>query len=190
MVLPTTGAFSLIPQFLQFKKEFFTAINSCPKMGFYEFTLTPGIIDVMPFIWSEFDTQVGYTYVIPWSESVDWQGNISRQFRKKLIRARKEMQNYGCNIEMDVSFEQAHFLFCETANAKGFSLSLEKRMPYWWNIVQKRQAGRIYFMRDVQGKALCATAMVWDSRTAYYLLCGMLNEVRKKRPSISFLLSV
>ena len=174
-------------RYVHFKKEMLSAIESLPRLGFYDFILRPCDTDVMPFLWNGYDTQVTYTYVIP-KEECTWQRNMSSTQKRNLRKARKELRTEGCAIETNPPFDDVKFLLLETARLKGYSMEgYSDQMSLWWEVVQKRGAGRLYLVRDTQGNAVCATVLVWDSHTAYYL-GGGIRAVGRQKTHLNYLL--
>ncbi len=162
------------------KKELHSSIDALPRVDFYDFGLGRAFRDIMPFLWNGFDTHISYTYVIPFSEAATWQKNISEKTKRKLKAARKEAAETGCRIETDPPFMELKPLFFETGDTKGFSMSrYEAALPKWWAAMKDMNAGRSYILRDKGGKGLCASLMVWDNRTAYVLLNGMMRDMRR-----------
>ena len=43
----------------------------------------------------------------------------------------------------------------------------------WWAALCREEAGRAYVVRDAEGRAACATLLVWDHVCAYYLASGI-----------------
>ena len=167
------------------RQELTEIVAALPRLSFVELIFSPEIIDVMPFLWDGFEPELLYTYVIPRSESGRWRDNISARHRGCLKLARKEMLRFGCKIEVDPPFAEVQALLRETAKAKGFVLP--ERADEWWEEVLKRNAGRAYVVRDQQSRVLCATIMVWDSSSSYFVLAGMTAEARRKT-HLNFLL--
>jgi hypothetical protein len=159
------------------KKELFEAIFACPRADYIEFALSNEINDIMPFIWSGFDTHVAYTYIIPKSESEFWTKNMSKRHKINLNQARKEMLDFRCTIQINPPFNLIQPLLSDTAKIKGFRYF--GKTESWWNTVFKKGVGRIYLIRNSEMDPICTTVMVWDSHTAYYLLGGMNYKVRK-----------
>ena len=86
-------------QYSHFKKETLKALHSLPEVDFYDFGLSRGEIDIMPFLWNGFDAHIGYTYVIPATEKDAWRKNISEKTRRALKSAHAEAAETGSTIE-------------------------------------------------------------------------------------------
>jgi Acetyltransferase (GNAT) domain len=163
------------------KKEFLAAINSMPRVDFYDFGIWRHYNDLMPFLWNGFETNVIYTYVVPANEPDGWRKDMSENTRRALQSAHREAGLKGCRIEVNPPFEEADRLFRETQRLKSFSTDgYSDRMTGWWDEVKARDAGRTYMLKDGKGNPICATLVVWDSHTMYCLINGMLETMRSE----------
>jgi Acetyltransferase (GNAT) domain len=163
------------------KNEILNSLRYLPDADFYDFHLWRFCDDLMPFIWNGFETQVLYTYVIPAGNVETWQGNMSKNTRRFLKEARITAEKEGFSgILTDAPFEDMDLPFKDTMEAKGFQVSLYSKMHGWWDAVKKRKAGMSYLIRDKEGRPACASIMVWDNRSAYALMNGMVPSVRSE----------
>lgn len=172
--LPSAG--STYERNQRVKEELFAALASFPRAELYVLAPAPQISDVSPFLWCGFRSMMEYTYVIPKAKAPCWKEDLSANCRRNLIRARAESGERGCFLEVDPPVGEIEPLLLETARRK--RCSTPDRLAPWWEEVRSRQAGRIYLVRNQDGVPLCATVAVWDTRTTYYLLAGMRDEVR------------
>lgn len=162
------------------KKELSEAIAAMPEVDFYDIVLAPGARDIMPFLWTGFEPHVLYTYVLPRSEREAWRDGLSQMIRRNLKKAHKEATESGCTIGIDPPIRKLEPLVRQTAQTKGFSLrQYTPRIADWWSAVSDREAGRAYAVHDSSGAPLCATLMVWDETTAYYVAGGMTDMARE-----------
>jgi len=152
---------------------------SCPRLGLYDFVLPPGVDDLMPFIWNGYSTSAKYTYVIPASEKDLWEEGMSNRNRRTLERAREDVEREGHVLVTDPPATEVAELLEGTAEVKGFaSRRSTERLPAWWDAVSSRDSGRLYLLRDPDGRPACATVLVWDARSAYYIAGGMRRDLR------------
>lgn len=163
------------------KKMMLLAIQGLPRLGMYDFVLSPGQSDVMPFLWNGFDVDLGYTYVLPCLERDTWQSNAAKTHQRHIRKAVKEAAENGLQIEADAPLDAVLPLLDSTADAKQFAFDrCRAKVPTWWDAVRRHDAGRAYLLRDEQGQPAAATLMVWDSRSAYYLAGGLRSDLRKR----------
>ena len=165
------------------------AIHSLPKLGFYDLRLRPVDTDVMPYLWNGFDTQVGYTYVIPASQKDDWMEGASKTTRKELRRAIREVAEQGYQIEENPAAADMLPLIQDTINAKDFRIDrLAERFADWWQAIRDHQVGCGYLLRDKVGTPMAADILIWDRRTAYSILGGIRTDMRKDSRVVTILL--
>jgi hypothetical protein len=151
-----------------------------PRVSVYDLILSPGDIDIQPYLWNGFDALVAYTYVIPKEDAGAWREGASEKQRRNLRKAHEEASASGYTLVVDPPFEEVRPVLAETPALKGYSISRHFAvMPRWWEAVRARDAGRSYLLRDREGRGACAALMVWDHRSAYYLAGGMRGDLRK-----------
>ncbi len=171
------------------KKEVLDAINSLPKTGYYDILLHSLQDDLMPYIWNGFDTQVYYTYVIPAAGGDTWRVNMAGRMRNYLRGAHKEADESGCRIEVNPPMADVLPLLFDTAQAKGYSMKRSgSKLPSWWMCIKEREAGRSYLLRDKDDRALCASIMVWDNHSSYFVFNGILSDERRRKGHLNMLL--
>jgi len=154
-------------------------LMACPRVVWSQFVMLTDHIDLSPFMWNGYEAQASQNIVILREESDVWQSNISRGHLKKLRKALHEWEYHGCTLEVHQSFEEVLPLFKETASSKGFNLAHSSRLLNWWRAVRAKGSGRVYLIRDREGSPLCSAVLVLDSTSAYYLLGGMSEKIRR-----------
>jgi hypothetical protein len=159
------------------KNEILCSLQSLPRLDFYDFHLWRFCNDLMPFIWNGFETQVFYTYVIPAANVNTWRNDMSQKTRRFLKEARRMAEKEGYSeIITDASFDEMDLPFRETMKTKKFEVSQYSKLPAWWEAVRNRKAGVSYLIKDKEGQPICASIMVWDGRTAYSLVNGIVSR--------------
>jgi CelD/BcsL family acetyltransferase involved in cellulose biosynthesis len=166
-------------QYRQIKANLEDCLRSLPHLSLYDFTLPLEVEDVQPFLWHGFEVLPAYTYVLQASERENWPQHMAKDRKRKLNRAQKEAEERGYVIECNEDVNAVGALLLRTAGRQNFSLDTTlDRFARWWSRVQQQDAGRLYLLRDGNGRPVCATVLVWDNRTAYYLAGGIDPEVR------------
>lgn len=166
-------------RYSQNRRRISEIMAACPRLGLYDFVLPPGEDDLMPFIWNGYGTSAKYTYVIPASEKDLWESGMSSRNRRTLERAREDVESGGQTLVIDPPVSEVAGLLAGTAEVKGFSSRRStERLPAWWDAVSSRDAGRLYLLRGPDGRPACATVLVWDRRSAYYIAGGMRRDLR------------
>jgi hypothetical protein len=155
-------------------------LEHSPRMGMYDFILSPDFGDAMPFLWNGFDVTVGYTYQIPPAGVAQWQSAMSSGHRRDLRKAAAVLQECGAQLETTDDLESCRGVLLETARLKGFKEeSSWEAMRAWWREVVAHDAGRLYRIRQSGAQPLCASLLVWDRGCGYYLASGMRADARR-----------
>lgn len=161
------------------KNRMVRLLGQSPRMGMYDFILSPDFGDTMPFLWNGFDVTVGYTYQIPPAGPEPWQSAMSSGHRRDLRKAGAVLQDCGALLETSDDLESCRSVLLETARLKGFKEeSSWEAMRAWWQEVVAHNAGRVYRIRQPGQEPLCASLLVWDRCCGYYLASGMRGDVR------------
>lgn len=162
------------------KKQTNAIMEAVPRLGLYDFVVRPGTTDALPFLWNGYRSGLTHTYVLPNGERDQWRDNMSEMNRRNLNKARREADEADLSVDNDADVSEIAELLKDTARAKGFSFQrAAARLGPWWDEVRRREAGRLYIIRDGDGAPCAATVMVWDARTAYYLAGGMRDGTRR-----------
>jgi hypothetical protein len=155
------------------------AIQSLPKLGFYDLRLRPADRDLMPYLWNGFETYVGYTYVIPVAEKDHWAEGAAKSTRKELRRAAREVVEQAYRIEENPEARDMLPLIQDTVAAKQARFpQLETKFSAWWQAIRAHGAGCGFLLRDKNGAPMAADILVWDQHTAYSVLGGIRADLR------------
>lgn len=111
-----------------------------------------------------------YSYVIPIEEKETWIQQTSKTRRWTLRKACKDASDQNFFVDDHPHISEVLSVLEETAQAKHYSFAhYARRLPTWWEAVTTRKAGRAYILRDSQGRGVCTSLMVNDTRSAFYL---------------------
>jgi Acetyltransferase (GNAT) domain len=129
----------------------------------------------MPFYWRGFSSSTYYTYVIENLTDLDriWNGlmeNIRTDIRKaqKIVAIRTDL---GIESFLDLNAQT----FERQDRVPSYSRDYVRRIEA---ACAERQARKIFFAEDVQGRVHGAIFVVWDENSAYYLMGGRDSELR------------
>jgi len=162
------------------KKTFQTLLRSLPGVGMYDFVLSYGDTDVLPFLWNGFDTLVEYSYVIPVAEKGIWTRHAAKTRRWSLRRSATDAAREDFVVDDRPAFSEVVPLLHETNEVRRHPISqYANRLDDWWKTVVERKAGRAYMLRDRQGRGAAVSVMVHDHRSAFYVAGGMRRDLRK-----------
>jgi hypothetical protein len=152
-------------------KEIGTAFAIFLKSEFdrvVDLAFSPEVVDLQPFIWQGFATELRYTYRLSVTNLQNVLDNMDAGRRRNLVSAEKQ----GLQIESGVdfgeivrlnekSFERQNLLAGHRQAANRFEPAL-------------RRVGRClgFLARSKEGEPLGAVWIAWDEKRAYYLLGG------------------
>ena len=155
-------------------------LGQSPRLGMYDYILSPDFGDAMPFLLNGFDVTVGYTYQIPPAGVEQWQSAMSPCHRRDLRKAGAVLRDSGAQLETTDDLESCRSVLLETSQFKGFKeRSSWETLRTWWREIVAHDAGRLYRIGPPGQDPLFAALLVWDRRFAYYLASGIRADVRR-----------
>lgn len=131
----------------------------------------------LPLFWHGFKQTTWYTYVLPDISDLDrvWQG-----FRENIRRDIRKAQKGGVRVETTDDLDLFLDIHERTFSRQGL------RLPYSRDLVHSidracrlRAARRIFVGHGPDGRPHAAVYLVWDERTAYYLMGGGDPDLRQ-----------
>lgn len=145
-------------------------IKLLPKHCFFKQHFSSEFTNWLPFYWAGYRQTTRYTYVIDDLSDIDkvWD-NIRYSTKRKINMAIK----HGIKIEHNLGSDKLYEL-----NEKTFKrqkLSVPYSREYLRRIEEackKRNASKMFFAVDETGQIHAAVYIIYDSKTAYYLIGG------------------
>lgn len=130
----------------------------------------------LPWYWRGFEQTTRYTYILDdlHSEEDLWQG-LQSNIRRELRKAR---DRFGLRVRTDLGPDVLMQVCQKTfqrQDSKGLPEQVVRRI---YETCEKRGSGRSFFAVDEQNRVHATAYLVWDDRTAYYLLGGGDPELR------------
>ncbi|MFQ5650801.1 MAG: GNAT family N-acetyltransferase [bacterium] len=150
-------------------------IQKLPKCHYTSFRLHPTVSNWLPFHWHGFQQTTRYTYLLPDISQPDtiWQemrSNIRREIRKARNRV---TVTHDSDVELLIDLQQ------KTFNRQGQKHAIEPAVIRAIHAAcSQRDQGKLFFAKDDSGKTHSGLLLVWDDRTAYYLIGGSDPELR------------
>lgn len=150
-------------------------IDKLPDCHYYNFRMSPYFENWLPFYWNNFEQTTWYTYVITDLSNLDsiWEGmrsNIRREIRKAKKQVTVEQKN-----DPELLQSMVEMTYDRQDKEPSFNYEKLKRIC---NTSIERDQGTIFFARDEQDRVHSGLFLVWDDRTAYYLVGGSDPELR------------
>jgi hypothetical protein len=137
----------------------------------------PTFLDLQPFLWNGFSSNVRYTYIADISD-------ISRAWERMDATRRNDIRKgMESGFTCDTKGTLDTFIGLRKQNLVRRSLSspvpVRQIERYHKTMVEKGQT-KMFFVRNAQGEVLASLYMVWDKRRAYYLM-GEMNPIAETR---------
>jgi Acetyltransferase (GNAT) domain len=161
---------------LNHQEELYTElIEQLPTHDYFSQTFHYSVENWLPFYWKGFQQTTRYTYVIDdltnldhvWSE---FQENIRRAIRKASKRLQVHSE-YGIDKFLNIN----ELTFSRQGLPLPYSREFVRRLD---DACSSRSARKIFFAEDARGRIHAAAYIVWDERSAYYLMGGGDPELR------------
>jgi hypothetical protein len=158
------------------QKELYTElIEQLPAHDYFSQNFHYSVENWLPFYWKGFQQTTRYTYVIDDLSDLDqvkseFQKNIRYDIRKasKKLRVHSE---YGIDKFLDVNA----LTFARQGLPLPYPRESVRRLD---DACSARSARKIFFAEDASGRVHAAAYIVWDERSAYYLMGGGDPELR------------
>jgi len=163
---------------LSFEKKIFTElINKLPSIGYFYHKFHYSITNWLPFYWKGFKQTTRYTYVI---EDIDNEQQLWEGFSPKIRTDIKKAKDKN-NIVVEESEDMDTFLDINEMSFKRQNLKL----PFTRDSIKKvdkicaeKKCRKIFFAKDENNRIHSAVYIVWDNRSAYYLMGGGDPDLR------------
>jgi lipid II:glycine glycyltransferase (peptidoglycan interpeptide bridge formation enzyme) len=150
-------------------------IDQLPSWDYFEADCHHRIENWLPFYWRGFEQTTRYTYVLNDVSSLEsvWKG-LQENVRRNIRKARRKL-----TVRTDLSVDQLFHMFELTF------LRQRRRLPFSRNFFERldaacamRNARRMFFAEDSEGRIHAALYVVTDRDYAYYLLGGADPDLR------------
>ncbi len=150
-------------------------IEQLPVFDYFSQNFHYSIINWLPFYWHGFNQTTRYTYVIEKLNDLDvvWQ-EMRENIRREIRKAENQLV-----LRSDLSLD--HFLDLNELTFQRQNMAV----PYTREFVnrldqacQRNNCRKIFFAEDAQGHLHAAVYIVWDSKSAYYLMGGADPDLR------------
>lgn len=124
----------------------------------------------LPFFWRYYKEITRYTYVIDTSKSIEEiESGYATNLRNHIRKARKIVSLSKDEISADRFFEVNRMSFNRQGREIPYSLDFVKRI---YTACKEHDACKIFCAEDEAGNIHSVALLVWDEKSAYYLLNG------------------
>lgn len=130
--------------------------------------------DIRPFIQNRFDTTVNYTFVVDLTKIQDTWSRIKNSVRRQIRSAQKELR-----VEIEYHTRNLFQMYKETYERQKLQVSIGAgELERIYNALAGKDRAQIYSVKDIDGNIHSSSLVVWDTKSAYYLVGGASNSFR------------
>jgi len=152
-------------------------ISQLPRFDYFNQNFHYSATNWLPFYWHDFKQTTRYTYVIEDLSDIKkiWDGllpNIRTDIKKAQNRFGVEVKT---NLDIEVFLDVNEMTFTRQVMKLPYSRDLVRRLD---QACAPREARKIFFGIDKEGKIHAAVYLVWDENSAFYLMGGGDPELR------------
>lgn len=150
-------------------------IDLLPDFIFFQQNFNYNFTNWMPFLWKGFNQTTRYTYVIHDLTDLDeiWKG--FRENIKTDIRKAEKKVRVTDNPDIDTFLNLNELTFKRQGQKLPYTREFVKRLD---NTLKEHDARKMFFAVDDDERMHAATYIVWDEKSAYYLMSGADPELR------------
>jgi len=176
-ITQTLGPYILYPEGQKYykrvlwEKEMMTAlIEQLPQVDSFNQSWYHGITNWLPFYWKNFNQSTRYTYTLQGVSVEEFENNMEPK-RKQRIRKVKRMQVDSFESEDIEKFYEVNMKTFERQDLDApYSLDFIKRV---YDATKERDACKMFFAKDVDGKIIAVNFLLIDRERVYYLMSGI-----------------
>ncbi len=157
------------------KSRLYDLIDQLPPFDYFCQKWHPSLDNWMPFHWRNFQSAVGYTFIIPDLSDLDavW-GDFDGRTRNMVRKARKTVETRS-DLGVDTLWRLTEKSFACHGRKPPWPRELVERLDA---ACAERGARRILAAEDAKGNIHAALFLVWDHLSAYYLIGGSDPDFR------------
>jgi hypothetical protein len=150
-------------------------IAALPPHDLFRQAFHPAVSNWLPFYWEGFSSSVMYTYRLEQLEDLDavWSG-LRQNIRREIRKAERQLE-VTSELPLDTFLEVNAKTFARQGLPPPYPAELVARVD---RACADRDARRVLFAQDAQGRLHAALYVVWDQHSAYYLMSGADPDLR------------
>jgi lipid II:glycine glycyltransferase (peptidoglycan interpeptide bridge formation enzyme) len=157
-------------------------IDNLPPFDYFHQNFHYSITDWLPFYWRGFEQTTCYTYIISNLKELD---NIWKNMKESTKRQIRKAEKSGIKIEesddIDLFLELNKLTFVRQGMSYIHSKDYIKRFD---SAARQRGARKIFLAYDREGRVHGGTYLLYDKRSAYYLMGGSDPRLRSSGANV------
>lgn len=149
-------------------------MSKLPKFDSFQQNFHYSISNWLPFYWNGFSQTTKYTYVIEELQDIDVvYSRFTDNIKSDIKKATKNCE-VDCELSLSDFYEQNALIYKYKGLSQPFSLEFLSRIDKACGDNRRK----IFTARDKESNILSTIFVIWDERSAYYLLGGSNPEFR------------
>lgn len=150
-------------------------IDKLPDYTFFHQNFNYNFTNWLPFLWKGFSQTTRYTYVIQDLSDLDiiWKG-LRENIKTDIRKAEKKLRVLN-EPDIDIFLNLNELTFKRQGQSPPYTREFVKRLD---NILKEHDARKMFFALDEEDRIHAATYIIWDKKSAYYLMSGADPELR------------
>lgn len=151
-------------------------IDQLPRWDYFEANFHRAMTNWLPFHWRGFQQTTRYTYLLEEIYDLEkvW-GRLQENVRRNIRKAQRTLR-IRTDMSLDRLLDVVEATFRRQGQGLPFSRNLMHRIDTACSL---RDARRMFFAEDAQGRLHAVLYLVMDAGCAYYLLGGANPELRE-----------
>ncbi len=149
-------------------------IEQLPSTVFSLQIYPPSLQNWLPFWWAGYHVEPRMLYVIEDLQNIDqvWQG-----LKDKAINTIRKAEKLNFSIETQDDLDSFYELFKKSVDRIRYETNVTKqKLKKLHEEIRKKDAGKMFFARNIEGEVIAALYIVWDEQIAnYWLATGNLK---------------
>ncbi|MBV9921522.1 MAG: GNAT family N-acetyltransferase [Pseudonocardia sp.] len=148
--------------------------NGLPAAAAFHQNFSSRVINCLPFIWAGYRAEVRYTYLLEnlGSEQALWEG-LAGNIRREIRKARRQLV-----IRDAGDVDRFYRVWAKTFERQGAAAPDRARLERIDAACAKRGSRTMLFACDEADRVHAVAYVVWDRRSAYYLMGGGDPQLR------------
>ncbi len=158
-------------------------ISKIPKNSYFRQRFHPTINNWLPFYWNGYTQTTKYTYIInDLTNTNDIWNEFNWKKRQEIRKAKNKLKIY--ETQDFETLKHCVKSIHKRQNKKVFNLEVLERV---FNFSNEEKCGKIFVAKTQSGDIAASVYIVWDQKTAYYLV-GASTEALRNSGAIPLLL--
>jgi len=151
-------------------------IEQLPKIAFYQQSMDYDFTNWLPFLWRGYSQVTLYSYVFPEINLENIFAGIKPDVRRKI-----KLNLGSLQLVTGLGFNSFYRVFEKTYKRQGLNVPVDFNfLEKYYNELKRQSAAELLFIIDDQKVVHTATLLIWDKKSAYYILEGTDPDAQNK----------